>query len=440
MSLARLRCTPEVAHPWIRLVTSTWTDLFSFNIYQGIFLFVFACVAVIFSFVQLGYYTNPDWYPSWSQWENDEAAGIEYWRRCLFCLSGAASFTGAMSVVMTTKGKFSCYSWGIINCITYGLFAFAYGYAGDAQLNIILFLPMQFVGMYTWKDHMDEKQTAQGRSLGVRGWLLSLVIATALAVAFYYEIPQFAIALSGEYVYMDSPTPRILDSVANALSLIAQGLLLVRFWEQWVFWITVDCIQIAMYSGVAGFGINVNVLIMWSFFLANALWGLLAWYARAHGWGQSEGDRDTFMGRFLSYLNPFEAKQPAKELELATSPTASPTATTADLPSPTPTAETELLATHATSIASPVAAVASADATATDHHEVSVAIDDATNSTTVATDNTHSGHCSGTSGGHHSDNGNNTSAHHDSSSGTTHNTDSSTSDAAAQTSAAVDYV
>jgi hypothetical protein len=58
------------------------------------------------------------------------------------CLSGATAFTGAMCVVLTTKGRLSCYFWGFINVITYGLFAFAYGYAGDAQLNIFFFLPL----------------------------------------------------------------------------------------------------------------------------------------------------------------------------------------------------------------------------------------------------------------------------------------------------------
>ena len=47
------------------------------------------------------------------------------WRRVMMGLSGGASFTGALCVVLITKGKFSSYFWGLINTSLYGLFAFA---------------------------------------------------------------------------------------------------------------------------------------------------------------------------------------------------------------------------------------------------------------------------------------------------------------------------
>lgn len=43
------------------------------------------------------------------------------------CLSGAAAFTGVLSVVLTTKGKITAFFWGIINSLLYGLFSYAYG-------------------------------------------------------------------------------------------------------------------------------------------------------------------------------------------------------------------------------------------------------------------------------------------------------------------------
>ena len=42
-----------------------------------------------------------------------------------------------------------------------------------------------------------------------------------------------------------------------------------------------------MYAGVAGYGVNLNVLIMWSFFLINACCGLYSWHHRAY-----YGDKD----------------------------------------------------------------------------------------------------------------------------------------------------
>jgi hypothetical protein len=46
-----------------------------------------------------------------------------------------------------------------------------------------------------------------------------------------------------------------------------------------------------MYSGVAGFGWNVNVLTMWSFFLANSLFlGLGTWVRRYLAQSRAQSD------------------------------------------------------------------------------------------------------------------------------------------------------
>lgn len=72
----------------------------------------------------------------------------------------------------------------------------------------------------------------------------------------------------------------MLDAATNGLNIIGQLLLLFRYWEQWIFWIAVDCLQIVMYSGVAGFGVDFNILFMWSLYLVNALFGLYVWFMR----------------------------------------------------------------------------------------------------------------------------------------------------------------
>jgi HTH-type transcriptional repressor of NAD biosynthesis genes len=219
-------------------------------------------------------------------------------------LSGVASFTGVMSVVLTTKGKFSSYFWGIINCILYGLFAFAYGYTGDAQLNIIFFLPFQFIGIYMWKDNLDNEETAIPRSLNFWKWLLVLISSLLLSVGFYYEIPPFTILLTGSYAFTDNQIPWKLDAVSNALNVVAQILLIGRYWEQWILWIAVDCMQIAMYTGVARFGIEINIITMWCLFLVNALFGCKIWFLKWY--------RNTEV--ILFYRNFFNLNQSPEEI------------------------------------------------------------------------------------------------------------------------------
>lgn len=131
---------------------------------------------VIFSFVD----ANPD-APSRNKIDNVMAMSMVPERdRVYLTLSGAASFTGAVSVIFASKGRYrsallrgglgeectccspshaapchtrsraahrptvcSNYSFGIINSTLFGLFAWAFGYGGDAQMNLIFFNILQ---------------------------------------------------------------------------------------------------------------------------------------------------------------------------------------------------------------------------------------------------------------------------------------------------------
>lgn len=267
----------------VKLFYSIFTDLKCFSEWWQVALIILICgISITFSFIDFNHFLTPETDPSVYSWSNDNDKGLESWRRGLMVLSGIASFSGIMSVILTSKGKYSSYFWGIINCITYGLFAFAYGYAGDAQLNIMFFLPLQFIGLYAWKDNLDSDEIAVPRSLKWWQWFLVIVFSAILSIAFYYEIPPFTESITGEgtYPYQPLSAARILDSSSNALNIVAQILLTYRFWQQWILWIIVDCMQIAMFTGVGGFGININIVVMWCIFLLNALYGLYSWFMR----------------------------------------------------------------------------------------------------------------------------------------------------------------
>lgn len=274
-SSSRRRTTATIG--WWRRVR---LDIQSFSTAQRALMTAFALMMIVFSFIDFNWMVDPSSRSSVFTWENDASNGVALWKRVIQVFSGVASFSGAMSVVLTAKGKLSAYYWGILNTITYGLLAFTYGYSGDAQLNIFFFLPMQFWGIYSWSRRLDGGETVIPRGMSPLGYLAAAAACAALAIAFYYEIPAFSRALVGSYAYEDMPLPWILDASTNALNIVAMVLSIQRFWEQWILWISVDVLQIAMYAGVAGFGVNINIVAMWSFFLVNALCGLYIWFRR----------------------------------------------------------------------------------------------------------------------------------------------------------------
>jgi nicotinamide mononucleotide transporter len=143
----------------------------------------------------------------------------------------------------------SAYFWGIIGAILYGIYAFAYGYVGDAQLYVLFFLPMQFVGMYVWSKDLDDQATARVKSLTITGWLIVICLGVGLGALFFYEIPAFSKLLTSQYFFETTLVPHILDASTNALSVIGQFLLILSYWEQYIVWLCVNIIAIVMYSG-----------------------------------------------------------------------------------------------------------------------------------------------------------------------------------------------
>lgn len=175
--------------------------------------------------------------------------GVQLWRRVLLCFSGISAFTTVLYVVLVIHGKISSYFWGITSAILYGIYAFAYGYVGDAQLFLFFFLPMQFVGIYIWAKELDTKSTTRVKSLKPSGWIIVILLTLLFTFLFYYEIPVFSKYLTKMYLFERRAIPHILDAITNSLNVIGQFLLIACYWEQYILWLLVNIMSIIMYSG-----------------------------------------------------------------------------------------------------------------------------------------------------------------------------------------------
>ena len=154
-----------------------------------------------------------------------------------------------LNVILVIHGKISSYFWGITGSILYGSFAFAFGYVGDAQLFVFVFLPAQFVGIYLWSKQLDNQSTTRVKSLTFSGWCLTIFFSCILIILFYYEIPLFSKYLTSIYLFENRFIPHVLDAITNGLSVIGEFLLITCYWEQYIIWVFVNLILIVMYSG-----------------------------------------------------------------------------------------------------------------------------------------------------------------------------------------------
>jgi len=191
-------------------------------------------------------------------------------------VGSVASVTGVLCVVLVAKGSIWNYAFGIVNVSLYALISYKAALYGDAALNALYYVPMQFIGWWQWRKRGAalSAEEAQGADVQVKArrmtWTQRIVLAAGCAAA----IIVFGFILR----YLDDPQP-FKDSATTVLSIVAQALMALAFMEQWCLWIVTNVISVIMWSicvsrGDAHAGVMV---IMWMFYLMNSLNGLRVW-------------------------------------------------------------------------------------------------------------------------------------------------------------------
>jgi nicotinamide mononucleotide transporter len=187
-----------------------------------------------------------------------------------------AGITGVLCVVLVAKGSIWNYAFGLVNVSLYAWISYKAALYGDAGLNALYYLPMQFVGWWQWRKRGAAVSEAESEGKGVQvqarrfDWRQRVMLAVGCAAA--------VIAVGFLLKYLGDPQP-FKDSATTVLSVAAQALMALAFMEQWVLWIITNVISVVMWAvcvsrGEAHAGVMV---IMWSFYLLNSINGLRVW-------------------------------------------------------------------------------------------------------------------------------------------------------------------
>jgi len=180
-----------------------------------------------------------------------------------------AGVTGVVCVVLVAKGNIFNYLFGLINVTLYAWISFKAELYGDALLNALYYLPMQFAGWFTWmrKRSSEESVTIIARRLSrnQRYILTAVSVVTVAAGAVFLDI-------------LNDPQP-VKDSATTILSIIAMFLMVKVYMEQWILWVAVNVISIMMWSVsyIEGEPHSMLMVIMWVFYLVNSVNGWILW-------------------------------------------------------------------------------------------------------------------------------------------------------------------
>ena len=191
-------------------------------------------------------------------------------------IGSLAGITGVLCVVLVAKGSIWNYLFGLVNVSLYAYISYKASLYGDAGLNALYYLPMQFVGWWQWRKRgaAVSQSEAGGKGVQVRArrfnWKQRIVLAFGCTVA--------VVAIGYVLRHIGDPQP-FKDSATTVLSIVAQALMALAFMEQWALWIITNVISVVMWSICVARGeMHAGVMvIMWVFYLLNSLNGFRVW-------------------------------------------------------------------------------------------------------------------------------------------------------------------
>lgn len=177
-------------------------------------------------------------------------------------LAVISSIAGLLCVVFVSKGKISNYFFGLIFSYTYFYLAWDKAFYGEMTTTLYVYIPAQFIGYFLWKakmNHQSESNSVLAKALTFQGWLLTLASITIGSILFILLLNS----TNGQSV--------TLDGITTVMVVAAQILMLLRYREQWIFWIVINILSIILWADTTA------VYLMYGAYLLNSAYGYYNW-------------------------------------------------------------------------------------------------------------------------------------------------------------------
>ena len=197
-------------------------------------------------------------------------------------IGSVAGIAGVLCVVLVAKGSIWNYVFGLVNVSMYAYISYKASLYGDAALNALYYVPMQFIGWWQWRRRGAAVSESDAGADGVQvkarrfSWKQRAVLFVGCAAA----------VVAGAYVleYFGDPQP-FKDSTTTVLSIVAQALMALAFMEQWILWIITNVVSVVMWCVCVARGEAhaAVMVIMWVFYLLNSINGLRVWCRLSDG-------------------------------------------------------------------------------------------------------------------------------------------------------------
>lgn len=180
--------------------------------------------------------------------------------------------SGILCVGLTAIGRREGYLIGLYNSLSYSVLAYSNGLYGEVYLNLLFFVPTGIIGYLLWQLHtMQDGRVAMRQML----WLTRAVIAVICIAC--------TVGLGLLLRLNPNQNTPFIDASTNVLSVVATFLMMWRYKEQWLLYIVLNIVSVFMWTLrlLAGGTAGDMMVLMWSAFLLNAVFGYWRWHVGA---------------------------------------------------------------------------------------------------------------------------------------------------------------
>lgn len=174
---------------------------------------------------------------------------------------------GITYTFLAGQGRPICYLYGVTGSSFYAFLSFQNALWGNLLLYLGYYLPMQILGYFKWNKNLKSGQKDIIKiSLPKKELNILLLILAALSVLVYFILLKY------------NDAHPVLDSITTVFSVGGMYLTVRRAIEQWVFWMGVNALSLAMWINVALDGAKVySTIIMWAVYLFLAIYFYINW-------------------------------------------------------------------------------------------------------------------------------------------------------------------
>lgn len=197
-------------------------------------------------------------------------------------IAAFGSLMGILSVVSSANGRILTFLFGLLDVAIYAVMCYVNWRRGGAGLgnaiiNGLYFVPMQFIGFAQWKKRGAEAhKQVEARRLNGRQRMLYSGLFILGTIVVYLTLSAVDKDAAGQFLKLAV----LMDAVSMVCNILGQYLLSTAYMEQWVFWILVNISSVVMWTislRHSSDPYSAIYMIKYAFYLLNSFNGLRIW-------------------------------------------------------------------------------------------------------------------------------------------------------------------